>query len=133
MFDEISKIKPEPPYKNSRLDFLINNKDEEIWLETKGCTLKKGTKALFPDTPTKRGSKHIKHLIELKKQGKRAAIIFLVFVNAEYFMPNYAMDPVFSKILEKARTKGVEIFPLKFLFENDKIFYKKIIPPRFFS
>ena len=131
LFNNIKKIKTEPAYHKSRLDFLIENEDEEIWIETKGCTLKKGKFALFPDAPTKRGTKHVKHLIELNEQGKRAVIIFLVFVDTEYFMPNRAIDPIFTKTLKRAHKKGVEIFPLLFSYENERIFYKKIIPLKF--
>ncbi len=63
---------------NTRFDFLISQKNKEIFLEVKNVTLsrKKGI-AEFPDAITTRGVKHIK---ELAKASKKDYEIFLLFV-----------------------------------------------------
>lgn len=118
-------LKAEVKYKNSRIDFLAEDK---IWIEVKGCTLSDGNIARFPDAPTKRGTKHLEELIELKKQGFEAFVYFLIFANANYFSPNYETDPSFSKKLEEAYNLGVKIVPLLFSLENNWIVFKKKIP-----
>ncbi len=123
------EIQPEPKYKNSRLDFLLKNENENIWIETKGCTLALDETALFPDAPTERGRNHIEHLIEIKKSGARAAVIFLVFrKNAKFFSPNWKTDPKFSETLKKAKDEGVEIYALKLSYNGNYISFIEPIP-----
>ncbi|WP_231109769.1 DNA/RNA nuclease SfsA [Thermosipho melanesiensis] len=117
-------LKAEVKYKNSRIDFLAEDK---FWIEIKGCTLSDGNMARFPDAPTKRGTKHLEDLMELKKQGFDTFIYFLIFANANYFSPNYETDLSFSKKLEEAYSLGVKIVPLLFSLENNWIVFKREI------
>ncbi|GAB6189305.1 DNA/RNA nuclease SfsA [Marinitoga arctica] len=121
-------IRAEVKYKNSRIDFLI---DDNLWIEIKGCTLSENNVAKFPDAPTKRGLKHLHELIELKEEGYKSHIYFLIFSKAKYFSPNYETDIEFSLKLEEAYQKGVKIFPLLFSYENNFIIYKKKLPIMF--
>lgn len=129
--------KAEVTYKNSRLDFLLkDNNDNKLYLEVKGCTLLVENIAKFPDAPTKRGTKHIKELIELRNQNIESAIVILVLHNnAEIFTPNYDTDIEFSTTLNKAYNKNVKIFPLKIHteFKNNRIILKseKLLPIQF--
>jgi sugar fermentation stimulation protein A len=116
--NKYDNIKAEVKYRNSRIDFLAEDK---IWIEIKGCTLSKNNVALFPDAPTKRGLKHLNELIELKEKGYEAHIYFLIFAKALYFSPNYETDPNFSNKLYEAVDKGVKVFPLLFSFKNNTI------------
>ncbi|MGB5595632.1 MAG: DNA/RNA nuclease SfsA, partial [Crocosphaera sp.] len=65
-----TKVRPEVPYgkeKKSRIDFILTKDSEEspIYLEVKNTTLAKENIALFPDTVTTRGQKHLKELMDL--------------------------------------------------------------------
>ena len=54
----------------TRFDFLISNDREKCFLEVKNVTLKRTEKiAEFPDAITSRGTKHLKELVNAKKQG----------------------------------------------------------------
>ena len=68
--------------KNSRIDFLITNKEsKEIFLEVKNVTLSKNKNvAEFPDAITERGSKHLLELIQVVKKGKRAIMLSLIHI-----------------------------------------------------
>ncbi len=127
-FEGISNVKAEPKYKRSRLDFLLKNK-QNIWLEVKGCTLAIDNVALFPDAPTARGRVHLEHLIELKQNGERAAVLFLVFRNdAKFFSPNWETDPLFSQKLQEAKRAGVEIYAVKLSYDGENLFFKEYLP-----
>ncbi|WP_455644980.1 DNA/RNA nuclease SfsA [Methanosphaera sp.] len=111
--EEYYVFKPEYSYGNSRLDFLLKNKNEDnLYLEVKGCTLVKNNLAKFPDAPTTRGTKHLKELITIKNDNKNSAVIILILHNnAEKFSPNYDTDPEFSLTLKEAYDTGVTIIP----------------------
>ena len=65
---------------------------------------------MFPDAPTERGARHILELIEAKKEGYGAGILFLVQLdNVETFSPNDERDPEFGRALRLARENGVDI------------------------
>ena len=100
---------------NSRIDIYLSNENgEECFVEVKGVTLVVGVEARFPDAPTERGTKHLNELIKLKKEGFRTAVFFLIqHPLAESFRPNWENDPLFSKTLNEAYEKGVEILVYK--------------------
>ena len=85
--------------------------------------------ALFPDAPTRRGSKHLKTLISIKESGKSAAVFILVFrEEAKTFAPHKQIDPEFSSTFYQAMKSGVEIYPIVLSYEHGKICYKNRIP-----
>jgi sugar fermentation stimulation protein A len=109
-------LKSEVKYNNSRFDIYLSNSDEEkgCFIEVKGVTLERDQWTYFPDAPTERGTKHINELIDAFEDGYKAMILFIVQLeNSNGFTPNYETDPKFSKTLEEATKKGVEVQVLK--------------------
>lgn len=106
-----SQVLTEKTYGNSRFDFkLIDDNNREYYLEVKGVTLESEGYAKFPDAPTERGTKHIMELIEVKKEGKGAGILFLIQMeDVKSFSPNVETDPKFSEALKLAYESGVDI------------------------
>ena len=99
---------------NSRIDIYLANENEECYVEVKGVTLIIDGEARFPDAPTQRGTKHLKELIKLKKEGIRTVVFFLIQHPAgNNFRPNWDNDPEFSKTLNEAYDEGVEILVYK--------------------
>ena len=85
--------------------------------------------ALFPDAPTKRGARHIRHLMEAKKKKDESAMIILVFrPDTRCFAPNWETDVEFAKIFYKAVDFGVSVYPLVFGYHEDYLHYIKKIP-----
>ena len=108
--------KREKTVDNSRIDiYLANQLDDKslvdsCFVEVKGVTLIVDGEARFPDAPTERGTKHLKELIKLKKDGNRCVVFFLIQHPAgEFFRPNWENDPLFSQTLNEAYNEGVEI------------------------
>ena len=132
LFPEAKTIKPETFFDKSRFDFYIEDKNDKIFLEVKGVTLNIEGEARFPDAPTERGAKHLYELIEAKKQGFRAAVLFVIAMKGcSSFSANGATNPKFAKALFDAKENGVEIFAVDCKVTADGIFADKPIPVRF--
>ena len=107
---DILLIKPEYRFLNSRFDFYIETPFKKIFIEIKGATLENNGVVMFPDAPTQRGLKHISELIEVKKKGYEAYIIFVIQMeNAKYFMPNYITHKAFADKLKECDDNGVNV------------------------
>ncbi|ALV62641.1 Sugar/maltose fermentation stimulation protein like [Thermococcus sp. 2319x1] len=95
---------------NSRLDYLLECDGKEIWVEMKSAVLREGDYAMYPDCPSLRGQRHIKELIRLRENGKRAMIIFIgALPGVKRFKPYTKGDPKIAELLKEAKKKGVEI------------------------
>ena len=108
--EEITFIKSEKTYGNSRFDIYLESKNKKAFIEIKGVTLEEDGVVLFPDAKTERGVKHIKELIEAKKDGYHSYIIFVVQMkNVKYFTPNIKMHKELGDALIEAQNLGVNI------------------------
>jgi len=109
---DYSKIEREKTYGNSRIDFkLTNNQGEEYYLEVKGVTYEENGKTMFPDAPTERGRKHLLELMEIKKTGRGAGVLFLIQMEGvESFTSFDERDKLFGETLRLVRSKGVDIY-----------------------
>ena len=105
-------IQREKTFGNSRFDFKLSNDiGEEYYLEVKGVTYEVDGKSMFPDAPTDRGRKHLLELIEAKKMGFGAGVLFLIQMNnINDFSPYDDMDESFGQALRLACKSGVDIY-----------------------
>jgi sugar fermentation stimulation protein A len=93
MIGEIETIKSEVPYgkdKKSRIDFFLTPKSSNpdkrnIYIEVKNTTWIKENVALFPDTVTKRGQKHLVELKELIPASKSVLVFCITRKDACFF------------------------------------------------
>ncbi|HEY5524696.1 MAG TPA: DNA/RNA nuclease SfsA [Clostridium sp.] len=109
---EYTNIESEKTFGNSRFDFKLSKDDgNEYYLEVKGVTLEDDGNSKFPDAPTERGRKHLLELIEVKKSGRGAGVLFLVQIeDVKTFRSNEEMDPKFAEALREAARNGVDVF-----------------------
>ena len=109
----------------SRFDFLLrNDTDEKLILEIKSVTLVKDNVAMFPDSVTKRGEKHLSHLAKISSQGKKCMVVFVIQRDDPIeFQPNWAKDPSFCSALLNAKNAGVKINAVKLEITKKKIRY----------
>lgn len=103
-------IKPEQKYgENSRIDILLENKNEKCFVEIKSVTLKLGDSLAFPDAVTSRGTKHLHELINMKKQGHRAVMLYIANrEDSQKFRIANEIDKLYYKSLKEAISSGVE-------------------------
>jgi sugar fermentation stimulation protein A len=114
-FSRFDAVRREVPFQNSRFDFFLENENGDgCFVEVKGVTLVKEGIGLFPDAPTKRGTKHLVELTEAVKTGYRAAAVFVAQRDdVKSVSPNDAMDPAFGEALRLAKAKGVEVLAVR--------------------
>lgn len=105
-------VVPEKKIGQSRVDFYLEGHPTlpPCYVEVKNVTLKLGGIAQFPDSVSERGQKHLKELMEIKKSGLRAAMLFIVQrEDVASFSPAASIDPEYAKLLKEAHHSGVEI------------------------
>lgn len=94
---------------DSRLDFYVTSSQRSLYIEVKNVHLKKDTWALFPDTVTTRGAKHLKTLMALKAKGHKVAMIYVVQrPDCQHFDVARTLDPVYAKLWDEARSQGID-------------------------
>ncbi|AUT04292.1 DNA/RNA nuclease SfsA [Nostoc sp. CENA543] len=125
---DYSQIKGEVVYgvdKKSRIDFLLTGNDTErpIYLEVKNTTWCTGTLALFPDTETTRGQKHLRELMALLPNMRAVMLYFINRGDCTEFAPGDSADPVYGKLLRDAIALGVEVLPCRFDISPEGIRY----------
>lgn len=118
-----NSYKREVKFLNSRFDFAFyKEKDLCGFCEVKGVTLEENGIAMFPDAPTLRGRKHLLELIEVKKRGLDANVLFLIqFKGADSFKANGERDKEFAETLKKTKIEGVKIHIYDSLVSLDKV------------
>jgi len=119
---DIDLLKREVTFSNSRFDLYFEKGKDKGFVEVKGVTLEKNGLSMFPDAPTKRGTKHILEMIKAVEEGYKGYIFFLVQMeNIKHFTPNTSMDESFSRALIKAKEKGVNILSYNTVVKKDSI------------
>jgi len=136
---DIEKIKSEVPYgkdKKSRIDFLLtptssNPDNRTIYIEVKNTTWIKENLALFPDTETKRGQKHLVELKELIPESKSVLIPCITRKDADFFAPGDEADPLYGKLFRESLSAGMILIPCCFEFHIDHVSWNGIKPLKF--
>lgn len=122
MFRDISLIKPECRFGNSRVDFYLECGSRKIFIEVKGCTLEIEGNGYFPDAPTERGVKHLRELAEAAKEGYECYIAFVIAMpKVTEVYPNMDTHPEFGAALEEAKAAGINVLCLPCEVEPDRI------------
>ena len=126
---DIDNIKSEVPYgkdKKSRIDFLLTPKSSNpdkrnIYVEVKNTTWIKKNIALFPDTETKRGQKHLKELKELIPESKSVLIFCITRNDVDWFAPGDQADPLYGELFRESTDAGMISIPCCFEFHLDHV------------
>ena len=132
----LQSIRAEVSYgrdQRSRIDLLLTPDPQapdprEIYLEVKNTTWSKGSIALFPDTVTERGQKHLQELMNVVPRSRSVLVPCLSRPDVEFFAPGDDADPRYGKLFREALTVGVEVIPCCFRFHQDHISWEGIKP-----
>jgi len=122
-------VRPEFPYADSRIDFMLEGQSEKVLLEVKNVTLccDEGV-ACFPDAVTTRGQKHLRDLMTAVDDGWRAVVFFLVQRGeAEAFAPADHIDPEYGRLLRQAVESGVEIMAYRTIVTAEENLVVKVL------
>ena len=133
---EIDSIKSEKAYgkdNKSRIDFLLTPKssnpdNRNIYIEVKNTTLVNKNNALFPDTVTLRGQKHLRDLMYTLPESKAIMIPCITRNDVDCFSTGDDEDPLYGKLFRQSLKLGLIVIPCCLIFNRDHIKWDKIIP-----
>jgi sugar fermentation stimulation protein A len=113
---DYTTVRHEVPYgqENSRVDFLLEGGKQPLYVEVKNTTWADGSLALFPDTVTTRGQKHIREMMALLPENRAVMLYFINRSDCDRFAPGDEKDPDYGKLLRKAMQTGLEVLPCRF-------------------
>ena len=110
---EISNLRAESKWGDSRFDFYFEKDGKPCYLEVKGVTLENDGVCAFPDAPTERGAKHLRELTQLVQEGYGGYVLFVIqMADVKYLHPNDATDPAFGAALRQAHAAGVQVLAM---------------------
>ena len=140
-FGLIANIKPEVKYGlegKSRIDLLLkpeasNSDNRNIYVEVKNTTWCEKSLALFPDTVTTRGQKHLRELMSLYPHARAVLIPCISRNDLENFAPGDSADNLYGKLFRDALANGVEVIPCAFGFFQDHITWEGVKPFKSFQ
>lgn len=126
-------LKQEVKYgdENSRIDILLSdNNKPDCYIEVKSVTLlEENGKGYFPDAVTARGSKHLRELVTMKRQGHRAVLFFLIqHTGIKSVAPAAHIDANYAIEIRKALDAGVEILCYRTNISSEQIVIDTTIP-----
>lgn len=123
-------LRTEVPYgTGSRIDILLEEGEKKCYVEVKSVTLLENETLMFPDSVTTRGQKHLKELMQVKKNGDRAVIFFaLLHTGGTRFAPADHIDPEYGRLLREAEAAGVEVLAYQAAIIPDSLILEKPIP-----
>lgn len=130
-FADYTTVTPEQTILDSRFDFHLTSPGlPDCWVEVKNVTLMETPGlASFPDSVSTRGLKHLRDLIEVKKMGHRACMLYVVArSDAERFTSAMKIDPDYAQGLKDAHKAGVEIYCYRVEAENNIYILKTALP-----
>ncbi|MEO1002266.1 MAG: DNA/RNA nuclease SfsA [Cyanobacteria bacterium J06638_7] len=125
----IGAIRAEVPYgqgRRSRIDLLLSPAPEAadprpIYVEVKNTTWSRGELALFPDTVTERGQKHLQELTALVPMARAVLVPCLSRDDVRRFAPGDSADPRYGELFRSAVAAGVEVLPCIYRFERTAV------------
>jgi sugar fermentation stimulation protein A len=125
----VASIRAEVPYgegRRSRIDLLLTptaaaSDRRPIYVEVKNTTWTDGDLALFPDTVTERGQKHLQELEALLPEARSVLLPCLSRGDVRRFAPGDRADPRYGELFRRARAAGVEVLPCRYAFDADAV------------
>ena len=120
--EELTLVKGEQKYGNSRFDFYVEAGEKKGYVEVKGVTLEEDGVAMFPDAPTERGVKHLRELAAAAEDGFEAFAVFVIQMKGMHvFVPNSKTHPEFADALAEVEKQGVKLLAYDCLVMEDSL------------
>lgn len=109
--------------KESRLDLRLSGPGKtHHYVEVKNVTLAENGVAMFPDSVTTRGLKHLDELVKLVDSGVTAEMVFVIQrTDCKSFEPAHNIDTEYAKGLARAKQAGVLLSAYPVDFSDDGI------------
>ena len=107
----------------SRIDFLLTDDTRSIYLEVKNTTWSIDDVAIFPDTETTRGQKHLRELIDVMPEHRAVMLYLINRGDKTKFSPGDTTDPTYAQLLRTAISKGLEVLACRFEVSREGVEY----------
>ena len=133
-FAGYDRVRPEVRYgRNSRVDFLLEREGgPPCYLEVKNCHLmREAGFAEFPDCIAARSAKHLHELADMVAAGARAALVYVIQMQADRFDVARDIDPAYDRAFRHALAAGVESYAYicRITPRGDRIDRRAIVTP----
>lgn len=117
-------------HENSRIDLLLQDGAQaDCFIEVKSVTLKEDGLGYFPDAVSVRASKHLRELVAMVEEGKRAVIFFCVCHSGiDNVTPAWHIDPDYARLLLEVAEQGVEVLAWQVAFSEEGMQLHKELP-----
>lgn len=125
----LNKISWLPPYQIVRREVMVNGSriDYELYaeglgkgyLELKSANYFSDGYAMYPDSPTLRGRKHIQLMKELARSARSIITFVATHPLTKGFKPCESGDALVAKLLHDAKLHGVELRAVKMCMTNE--------------
>ncbi len=128
------ELKTEVRYglENSRIDIFLSQHESlpDCYVEVKNVTLMASNgQGLFPDAVTLRGSKHLRELVHMVSEGRRAVLLYCVaHTGITKVSPAWDVDPVYAQTLVWAIEQGVEVMAYGASISLTHITLERVVP-----
>jgi sugar fermentation stimulation protein A len=93
-------------------------------VEVKNTTWALGNCAVFPDTVTTRGQKHLQELMALFPDAQPVMLYFINRGDCHRFAPGDRADAQYGELFRQAQRQGVEILPYRFAVSPEGIEFR---------
>ncbi|TMP31350.1 DNA/RNA nuclease SfsA [Pseudoalteromonas rubra] len=115
---------------NSRIDILLQDDNKpDCYIEVKSVTLLDNEQGYFPDAQTARGQKHLRELIQMRQQGMRAVLLFVVMHNGIHSVkPAAHIDNKYALLIAEALQQGVEIYAYRAEVSTQEVNLTQALP-----
>lgn len=129
LFHDITLIRPEYTYGNSRIDLYVEAGERKLLIEVKGVTLEENSVVRFPDAPSERAVKHVTELKKAAEEGYETYVFFVIQMKGvRYFTPNTDTHPQFAEALREAAGLGVRLLAYDCEVTEDSILVSQEVP-----
>lgn len=112
----IEALQPEQKYgsQNSRIDWYGTCAGVPCYIEVKSVTLAGADQqGYFPDARSVRAQKHLQELIEMRQQGARAVVLYVVMhTGIKQVRAAAEIDPDYASLCKQAEAAGVEFYAI---------------------
>lgn len=130
-FRGYDRVRPEVRYgRASRVDFLLERDGgAPCYLEVKNCHLMRQPGfAEFPDCVAARSAKHLYELADMVAAGHRAALVYVVQMDAGRFDVARDIDPAYDRAFRHALAAGVESYAYACRITPEEVAIDREIP-----
>ncbi|HEY7774265.1 MAG TPA: DNA/RNA nuclease SfsA [Marinagarivorans sp.] len=114
----------------SRIDFLLSDGDAQAcYVEVKSVTLLDEGQGYFPDAVSARGQKHLRELMTVAAEGKRAVLLFCVMhTGIESVAAAAHIDSHYAELMRLAHDSGVELLAYRAAISASEITLVDAVP-----